>query len=94
MADSIKRVILQRAIEDASLREDLVMNASRYTTYALMVDAVRDVTRAKAAMAEQPQPMQLDGITGKGNKGKGKSKPGKGTSHYSPAPSRHWPSTA
>ena len=32
------------------------------------------------------QPMQHDGLEGKGKKGKGRRKPGKGTNNYSPAP--------
>ena len=62
------------------------VHASRLTSYALVRDEVRQILVTRAALSQQPVPMEVDAIykgKGKGkdkgkDKGKGKGNKGKG----------------
>eukprot|EP00959_Pyramimonas_sp_CCMP1952_P389887 8170947-Pyramimonas_sp.AAC.1 len=63
--ESIKKSVLSARLVPSKLREHLMLNATRITTYALVRAEVLNYLRSKqAAMAlSGPVPMDLDALT-------------------------------
>ena len=74
-----RRTSKTKNMADESLRDHLVLQSKRLTTYAMVRDEVMDVGQVRGATGSSP--VLVVGLTtgkGKGKKGKGESKDTKG----------------
>ena len=76
IGDVIKTAVLQKGLQDEQLRNHLVLNATRLTTWAEVREEVRVVMSTRMAL-QGPIPMDISAID---SKGKCKSKKGKESS--------------
>ena len=75
--DHVKVGCVLKNMTDESLRDHLVLQSKRLTTYAMIRDEVMDVVQARAATGSSPMlvgALMKDKGKGKGKKGKGESK--------------------
>ena len=82
LSDRVKIAVVQKGLEDDDLIRHLLMHASRLSTYPLVREELRSITKARDTPTG-PVPMDIGAVhkgkgKGKGKKGKGKSK-GKGS---------------
>ena len=88
LSDRVKIAVVQKGLEDDDLIRHLLMHASRLSTYPLVREDLKSITKARDTPTG-PVPMDIGAVhkgkgKGKGKKGKGKSK-GKGKGKKDPA---------
>ena len=72
--DDIKTGVTMLGMEDVRVKEHLIRNSVRITSWNQMREGILEITRTQQYIDSQPAPMQL----GANPKGKGKGKEGKG----------------
>ena len=80
VSDDTKIGIVLLGMDDIKIKEHLIRNSARLTTWRDMLEEILEVTRTQQYLNSQPTPMQLGATPhkGKGKEGKGKETKGKG----------------
>jgi hypothetical protein len=77
LPDKLKVGMVSRGLKEPDLRQHLLMQSGRLTTYALVREEIRSITIARRAMMPSTDHAPMD-ISWVDAKGKGKTKKGKG----------------